>query len=74
LIKDEECHEGADVEFDTLILDEEKFLDVLEPIMEAGGAVCKSVILALMLPRYADILHYIDVRVGGWVKSEKMLN
>jgi broad-specificity NMP kinase len=40
LIKDEECHEGVDAEFDTLILDEDKFLDVLEPIMAAGGAVC----------------------------------
>ncbi|CAM9139810.1 unnamed protein product [Ectocarpus fasciculatus] len=39
LIKDEECHEGTDAEFDTLILDEDKFCDVLEPIMEEGGVI-----------------------------------
>ena len=39
LIKDHECYEGVDSEYDTLILDEDKFCDVLEPIMEEGGVV-----------------------------------
>jgi len=39
LIKEQECHEGTDAEFDTLILDEDKFCDALEPIMEEGGVV-----------------------------------
>lgn len=40
LIKEKDCHEGTDAEFDTLILDEDKFIDALEPIMEEGGVVC----------------------------------
>ena len=48
LIKDEECHEGTDAEFDTLILDEDKFCDVLEPMMEEGGVVCLYCTLLFM--------------------------
>ena len=39
LVKKHECHEGRDEAFDTLILDEDKLLDVMEPLMEEGGQV-----------------------------------
>lgn len=39
LVKEHGCHEGMDTEFDTLILDEDKLCDVLEPILEKGGCI-----------------------------------
>ena len=39
LVKKHECHEGRDESFDTLILDEDKLLDVMEPLLEEGGKV-----------------------------------
>ena len=39
LIQQHECHEGKDEEFDTLILDEDKLLDVMEPILAEGGCI-----------------------------------
>ncbi len=45
IIKENECHEGKDPDFDTLVLDEDKFLDALEPIMEEGGNV--SIVVAI---------------------------
>jgi broad-specificity NMP kinase len=40
LIKERGCHEGRDEEFDTLVLDEDRFLDELEDLMQEGGKVC----------------------------------
>ena len=37
LVKQHECHEGKDGEFDAYILDEDKLCDVMEPIMAEGG-------------------------------------
>lgn len=39
LVKQHECHEGKDGEFDSYILDEDKLCDVLEPIMLEGGCI-----------------------------------
>mmetsp|Transcript_1183 Transcript_1183/g.1928 ORF Transcript_1183/g.1928 Transcript_1183/m.1928 type:complete len:176 (-) Transcript_1183:128-655(-) len=39
LVKNHECHEGRDEAFDTLVLDEDKLLDVMEPIMSEGGNI-----------------------------------
>jgi adenylate kinase len=33
------CHFGKDDDFDTLILDEDKICDILEPILEEGGII-----------------------------------
>ena len=34
VVKEHNCHEGLDKEFDSLILDEDKLLDVLDPIIK----------------------------------------
>jgi len=39
VVKREGCHEGVDEEFDSLILDEEKLLAVLEPRLEEGNVL-----------------------------------
>ena len=39
VVKQHGCHEGEDSVFDTLILDEDKLLDVLEPILSEGGCI-----------------------------------
>ena len=39
LVKQHECHEGKDGEFDAYILDEDKLCDVMEPIMAEGGCI-----------------------------------
>jgi adenylate kinase len=39
LVQQHQCHEGHDSEYDTLILDEDKLLDVMEPLMSEGGKV-----------------------------------
>ena len=39
LVRQHGCHEGRDESFDTLILDEDKLLDVMEPIMASGGNI-----------------------------------
>jgi adenylate kinase len=38
-VKQHGCHEGHDDEYDTLILDEDKLLDVMEPLMSEGGKI-----------------------------------
>lgn len=39
LVKQYECHEGKDGEFDAYILDEDKLCDVMEPILAEGGCI-----------------------------------
>mmetsp|Transcript_35707 Transcript_35707/g.83032 ORF Transcript_35707/g.83032 Transcript_35707/m.83032 type:complete len:177 (-) Transcript_35707:3189-3719(-) len=37
IVKENACHEGMDTEYDSLILDEDKLVDVLEPMVGAEG-------------------------------------
>ena len=39
LVASNGCHLGKDEEFDTLIVDEDKLCDLLEPILEEGGNI-----------------------------------
>ena len=39
LIKNHECHEGKDEEFDCLIVDDDKLLDVMEDLLINGGCI-----------------------------------
>ncbi len=39
IVKQHECYECRDEEFDTYIVDEDKLIDVLEPMMEKGGNI-----------------------------------
>jgi len=39
LIKDHECHEGMDEEFNSLIVDDDKLLDVMEELLTNGGCI-----------------------------------
>ena len=39
LVVEHKCHEGLDDEFDSYVLDEDKIIDILEPIMSEGGNV-----------------------------------
>ena len=36
-VKEHECHEGFDDEYQTYILDEDKLCDLLEPMLAEGG-------------------------------------
>jgi adenylate kinase len=38
-VKEYECHEGYDEEFQTYTLDEDKLCDLLEPILNEGGVI-----------------------------------
>eukprot|EP01036_Dinobryon_divergens_P000798 gene798-1046_t len=39
LVAEHNCHEGLDNDFDTYILDEDKLIDVMEPILAEGGNI-----------------------------------
>ncbi|ORX60880.1 P-loop containing nucleoside triphosphate hydrolase protein [Piromyces finnis] len=39
IVKEKECHEGVDKEFDAFILDEDKLVDEMEEMMSAGGNI-----------------------------------
>ncbi|GMI21188.1 hypothetical protein TrCOL_g1897 [Triparma columacea] len=39
IVKSHNCHEGRDEEFDTYILDDDKLIDTMEPMVESGGCV-----------------------------------
>mmetsp|Transcript_31597 Transcript_31597/g.53326 ORF Transcript_31597/g.53326 Transcript_31597/m.53326 type:complete len:172 (-) Transcript_31597:1813-2328(-) len=39
LVKQHECHEGKDDEFDTYIIDDDKICDLMEPIVGEGGCI-----------------------------------
>ncbi|GMI04682.1 hypothetical protein TrRE_jg2765 [Triparma retinervis] len=39
IVKTHNCHEGRDEEFDTYILDDDKLIDAMEPMVEDGGCV-----------------------------------
>jgi adenylate kinase len=39
LIRDHECHEGMDEEFNSLIVDDDKLLDVMEELLTNGGCI-----------------------------------
>lgn len=56
LVKQHDCHEGRDEEFDTLILDEDKLLDVMEPLMEEGGKVVDYHSCDLFPERWFDLV------------------
>jgi adenylate kinase len=38
-VKQHECHEGKDTVFDSLVLDEDKLLDIMEPILAERGNI-----------------------------------
>ena len=37
MVKENKCHHGMDTEFDSLILDEDKLLDLMEPIIQEAS-------------------------------------
>lgn len=39
LVKQHECHEGKDENFDSYIIDDDKICDLLEPMIEEGGCI-----------------------------------
>ena len=39
IVKEKECYEGRDEEFDALVLDDDKLIDEMEPMMTNGGVV-----------------------------------
>eukprot|EP01031_Cornospumella_fuschlensis_P034222 gene34222-41423_t len=39
LIKEKECYEEHNEEYDTLVIDDDKVCDLLEPILEEGGCI-----------------------------------
>ena len=39
IIKDHECHEGLDEQFDSLIVDDDKLLDIMEEMQTDGGCI-----------------------------------
>jgi adenylate kinase len=55
-VKLHECHEGKDEVFDTLILDEDKLLDVMEPIMSNRGNIVDYHTCDLFPERWFDLV------------------
>ena len=39
IIKEHNCHEGMDVEFDSLIVDDDKLLDIMEDLLKNGCCI-----------------------------------
>ena len=39
LVKKYDCHEGKNEDYDSYILDEDKLLDVMEPMLDKGGCI-----------------------------------
>jgi adenylate kinase len=56
LVKSAECYESVDEEFDSLILDEDKLLDAMEPILAEGGCVVDFHSCELFPERWFDLV------------------
>ena len=61
LIKANDCHEGKDEEFDSYIVDDDKILDVMEPLMEEGGNVVDFHSVELFPERWFDLVLVLRV-------------
>uniref|UniRef100_A0A7S2SS55 Adenylate kinase isoenzyme 6 homolog n=1 Tax=Rhizochromulina marina TaxID=1034831 RepID=A0A7S2SS55_9STRA len=56
LVKREECHEGWDEDRKSHIIDEDKLLDAMEPLMEQGGQVVDFHGCDLFPERWFDLI------------------
>lgn len=56
VVKSQHCYESRDEEFDTYILDEDKLLDYLEPIMEEGGNIVDFHSVELFPERWFELV------------------
>lgn len=56
IVKEQECHEGKDNDFDAFILDEDKLIDVLEPIMAQGGNIVDFHTCEIFPERWFDLV------------------
>mmetsp|Transcript_25497 Transcript_25497/g.33314 ORF Transcript_25497/g.33314 Transcript_25497/m.33314 type:complete len:174 (-) Transcript_25497:183-704(-) len=56
LVRQEQCHEGKDEEFDAFILDDDKLCDVLEPLITEGGQVVDFHSCDLFPPEWFDLV------------------
>ena len=56
LVKSAECYESVDEEFDSLILDEDKLLDAMEPILAEGGCIVDFHSCELFPERWFDLV------------------
>jgi adenylate kinase len=56
LVKSAECYESVDEEFDSLILDEDKLLDCMEPLLAEGGCVVDFHSCELFPERWFDLV------------------
>jgi adenylate kinase len=55
-VKEHDCQESYDSTFDTHILDEDKLLDLMEPIVEKGGVVVDYHSCELFPERWFDLV------------------
>ena len=56
LVQEHECHDGKDEEFDSYLLNEDKLLDVLEPLLEEGGLLIEFHSPEVIPPEYLDLV------------------
>ncbi len=56
LARQHNCYEGHDDNFDSNILDDDKILDVLEPIMEEGGCIVDFHSVELFPERWFELV------------------
>lgn len=54
--KEHDCYEAYDDEYETHILDEDKLLDLLEPLMDAGGVIVDFHSCDLFPERWFDLI------------------
>jgi adenylate kinase len=55
-VKQHSLHEGVDAEFDSVILDEDKLVDALEPLVAGGGQVVDFHSPEVFPERYFDLV------------------
>jgi len=62
IVKTHKCHEGRDENFDTLILDDDKLVDAMEPMVENGGCVVDFHTCDVFPERWFDLVLVLRAR------------
>ncbi|KAI1736156.1 AAA domain-containing protein [Xylaria scruposa] len=61
IVKDKDCHEGWDEEYQSWIVDEDKLLDALEVEVEAGGCIIDWHACEIFPKRWVDLVIVLRV-------------
>eukprot|EP01038_Epipyxis_sp_PR26KG_P011208 gene11208-15033_t len=70
IVKEFECYESRDEEFDTYIVDDDKLCDILEPILGEGGFIVDFHSVELFPERWFELV--LVLRVGTEVLFDRL--